>query len=129
MTPEWITLAVVLAIHDEQIVEHGGAEGIRDLGLLESTIHRPRDLLAYGQPDLADLAACYAYGTVQNHAFVDGNKRTSAVVTRLFLGLNGATLEASEADRLETWTALGAGQRSEADLAMWIRLCSYRDRP
>jgi death on curing protein len=118
---EWVALAVVLAIHDEQIAEHGGADGIRDIGLLESALHRPRRLLDYGKPDLADLAACYAYGIASNHAFVDGNKRTSAVVTRLFLRLNGAALDASDADKLEVWVALGAKQISEADLAAWIR--------
>jgi death on curing protein len=118
---EWVALSVVLAIHDEQMAEHGGAEGTRDLGLLQSALHRPQNLLAYGEPDLADLAACYAYGIANSHAFVDGNKRTSAVVTLLFLRLNGATLQASEVDSLEIWTALGAGQKSEADLATWIR--------
>jgi death on curing protein len=118
---EWVALAVVLAIHDEQIAEHGGEDGILDIGLLESALHRPRNLLAYSEPDLADLAACYAYGVANNHAFVDGNKRTSAVVTRLFLRLNGAELDASEADKLETWEALGAKQISEAEMAAWIR--------
>jgi death-on-curing protein len=118
---EWVALAVVLAIHDEQIAEHGGEDGILDIGLLESALNRPRSLLAYSEPDLADLAACYAYGVANNHAFVDGNKRTSAVVTRLFLRLNGAELDASEVDKLETWEALGAKQISEAEMAVWIR--------
>jgi death-on-curing protein len=119
---EWAALAVVLAIHDEQIAEHGGADGIRDIGLLESALNRPRSLFDYGAPpDLADLAACYAYGVANNHAFVDGNKRTSAVATRMFLRLNGAELDASEADKLETWEALGAKQISEAEMAVWIR--------
>jgi death on curing protein len=118
---EWVALSVVLAIHDEQIVEHGGSEGIRDFGQLESALHRPRNLLTYGKPDLADLTACYAYGIANDHAFVDGNKRTSAVVALLFLRLNGATLDASDVDKIETWTALGAKQISEAELAAWIR--------
>jgi death on curing protein len=119
---EWVALSVVLAIHDEQIAEHGGFDGIKDLGLLESALHRPRNLLDYGEkPDLADLAACYAYGIANNHAFVDGNKRTSLVVTLLFLGLNGAALDASEVDEIETWEALGAKQISEAEMAVWIR--------
>jgi death-on-curing protein len=119
---EWVSLSVVLAIHDEQIAEHGGSEGIRDIGLLESALHRPRHLLDYDKPDLAGLAACYAYGIASNHAFVDGNKRTSLVVTRLFLMLNGATLDASEVDKVETWAALGAGRIGESELAAWIRL-------
>jgi len=118
---EWVALSVVLAIHDEQIAEHGGREGIRDLSLLESALHRPQNLVAYGEPDLADLTACYAYSISSCQAFVEGNKRTSAVVTRLFLRLNGTTLEAPEVDRLAIWTALGAGQISEAELAAWIR--------
>jgi death-on-curing protein len=118
---EWVALSVVLAIHDEQIAEHGGSDGIKDIGLLESALHRPRHLLDYGEPDLADLAACYAYGIANNHAFVDGNKRTSLVVTLLFLGLNGAALDASEVDEIETWEALGAKQISEAEMAVWIR--------
>jgi death-on-curing protein len=126
---EWVALAVVLAIHDEQIAEHGGEDGILDIGLLESALHRPRNLLAYGEPDLADLAACYAYGVANNHAFVDGNKRTSAVVTRLFLRLNSAELDASEADKFETWEALGAKQISEAEMAVWIRQRIRRPQP
>ena len=119
---EWVTLAVVLAIHDEQIAEHGGLDGIRDLSLLESALNRPQDLLAYGEaPDLADLADCYGYGIAQNHAFNDGNKRTAAVVTMLFLRLNRHTLLASQAESLRTWTALGNGQVREAELATWVR--------
>ena len=79
----WVALSAVLAIHEEQLAEHGGVEGIRDRGLLESALHRPRDLQSYGQPDLADLAAAYAFGIARNYPFLDGNKRTSAVVTRL----------------------------------------------
>jgi death-on-curing protein len=118
---EWVALSVVLAIHDEQIAEHGGTDGLRDADLLDTAIHRPKNLAAYGEPDLADLAASYAYGIANNHAFLDGNKRTSSVVTRLFLQLNGADLNASETDRLEMWSTLGAGGISETELAAWIR--------
>ena len=120
---EWVALSVVLAIHEEQIAEHGGLDGIRDFSLLESALLRPQNMLAYGEPapDLADLAACYAYGIANNHAFLDGNKRTSVVVTLLFLRLNGVIVESSEIERLKAWTALGAGQISEAELAAWIR--------
>jgi death-on-curing protein len=118
---EWVALSVVLAIHDEQIAEHGGTDGLRDAGLLDSVIHRPKDLAAYGELDLADLAASCAYGIANNHAFLDGNKRTSSVVTRLFLQLNGADLNAPETDRLEMWSTLGAGGISEIELAAWIR--------
>jgi death on curing protein len=113
----WVALSAVLAIHEEQLAEHGGLDGIRDRGLLESALHRPRDLQSYGQPDLADLAAAYAFGTARNHPFLDGNKRTSAVVTRLFLRLNGHDLDATQAERLAIWLALGAGET----LADWMR--------
>ena len=118
---QWVALPVGLAIHDEQIAEHGGLDGIRDLSFQEAALLRPQNLIAHGQADLADLAACYACGLVRNHAFADGNKRTSAVVTLLFLRLNGARLAASEAECLEIWTALGAGNIREHELAAWIR--------
>ena len=117
----WVALSAVLAIHEEQLAEHGGLDGIRDRGLLESALHRPRDLQSYGQPDLADLAAAYAFGIARNHPFLDGNKRTSAVVTRLFLRLNGHDLDASQAERLAIWLALGAGETTEQALADWMR--------
>ena len=117
----WVALSAVLAIHEEQLAEHGGLDGIRDRGLLESALHRPRDLQSYGQPDLADLAAAYAFGIARNHPFLDGNKRTSAVVTRLFLRLNGHDLDASQAERLAIWLALGAGETTEQALGDWMR--------
>ena len=117
----WVALSAVLAIHEEQLAEHGGLDGIRDRGLLESALHRPRDLQNYGQPDLADLAAACAFGIARNHPFLDGNKRTSAVVTRLFLRLNGHDLDATQAERLAVWLALGAGEMTEQALADWMR--------
>jgi death-on-curing protein len=118
---EWVAQAVVLAIHDEQIAEHGGSSGVRDLGPLQSVLDRPRNLEAYGNPDIADLAAAYAFGIARNRPFVDGNKRTAAVVTRTFLRLNGFDLNASQTERLETWSALGAGTLSEEALASWLQ--------
>jgi death on curing protein len=118
---EWVAQAVALAIHDEQIAEHGGSSGVRDLGLLESSLHRPQNLEAYGKPDVADLAAAYAFCIARNRPFVDGNKRTSAVITRTFLRLNGFDLNASQAERPEIWSALGAGSLSEEALAGWLR--------
>ena len=117
----WVALSAVLAIHEEQLAEHGGLDGIQDQGLLESALHRPRDLQSYGQPDPADLAAAYAFGIARNHPFLDGNKRTSAVVTRLFLRLNGHDLDATQAQRLAIWLALGAGETTEQALADWMR--------
>ncbi len=118
---EWVAQAVALAIHDEQIAEHGGASGVRDLGLLQSALHRPQNLAAHGNPDIADLAAAYVFAIARNHPFVDGNKRTSAVVTRTFLRLNGLDINASQAERLEIWSALGAGSLTEEALASWLR--------
>ena len=96
----WISRALALAIHDRQLAEHGGATGIRDEGLLESALARPRQLHTYGQPtpDLADLAAATAFGLARNHPFVDGNKRIAFVVTELLLQLNGFELTASDDD-------------------------------
>ena len=119
----WLTSAVVLAIHDEQIAEHGGADGVRDLAALEGALARPQNLRAYGagQPDLAALAAAYAFGIDRAQAFVEGNKRTSAVATETFLALNGARLTATDAEVVEAWVELGAGRLSEEALAGWLR--------
>jgi death-on-curing protein len=118
---DWVTLAVVLAIHDQQIAEHGGLSGIRDINLLESALARPRNLEANASPDISALAAAYAFRIAKNHAFVDGNKRTSSVVTRTFLILNGHDVTADEVTRLEIWIRLGEGSTSEEDLAVWLR--------
>jgi len=119
----WVETAVVLAIHDEQIAEHGGTDGLRDNNALESALGRPKNLEAYGDPppDLAALAAALAFGIARNHAFVDGNKRTSAVVTETFLELNDMYLMAADAEVVAMWTDLGAGTISEPDFAAWLR--------
>ena len=117
----WVEKAVVLAIHDEQLAEHGGPAGLRDEARLESALARPQHLLAYGEPDIADLAAAFAFGIAQGHAFVDGNKRTSLVVTELFLALNGCELEADDAACVAVWTEIAAGTMSEPQLASWLR--------
>ncbi|GMU68951.1 MAG: death-on-curing protein [Steroidobacteraceae bacterium] len=119
----WIDKRLALAIHERQIAEHGGEAGVRDETLLESALARPRQLYAYGTPppDLADLAASLAYGIARNHAFVDGNKRTAAVTCEVFLGLNGATLEATDAELYPVYLALAAGELSEQDFAAWLR--------
>jgi death-on-curing protein len=117
----WISSQTAVAIHAEQIIEHGGGEGIRDLGLLESAMARPQQLDAYDEPDLAALAAAYAFGIARNHPFVDGNKRTAAIVSETFLLLNGAALIASDAELVVAFVALAAGQLSEEELADWFR--------
>jgi death-on-curing protein len=118
--PVWVDLAVVLAIHDEQLAEHGGQPGVRDQGLLESALARPRNQFSYGESSIARLAASYAFGISRNHAFLDGNKRTSLVVAELFLHLNGFGLAASDAQCVTTFLQLAAGELTEDELATWI---------
>jgi death-on-curing protein len=118
--PVWVSRAVVLALHDEQLAEHGGAPGLRDEGLLDSALVRPQNLFAYGTPSLAELAASYAFGLVQNHPFIDGNKRASLVATELFLVLNGYLLAATDHDMVLKWLVLAAGDIGESELAEWI---------
>ena len=117
----WIDPAVILAVHEEQLAEHGGAAGVRDTGMLESALARPRNLALYGQPDACELAASYAFGLARNHPFVDGNKRSAFVACELFLALNGWRLIASDADCVMTMLALAAGELDEAGVADWLR--------
>jgi death on curing protein len=118
--PIWIDLAVVLAIHDEQLAEHGGQGGVRDRGLLESALARPRNQFGYGKSSLARLAAAYGFGISRNHPFLDGNKRTSLVVAELLLELNGLELAASDTACVATFLSLAAGDLSEDELTHWI---------
>jgi death on curing protein len=119
----WLLEETLIAIHHRQIAEHGGGEGLRDEGLLSSALARPQNLLAYGEspPDLASLAAAYAYGIARNHPFVDGNKRTALVAARTFLILNGVDLIATQDDKALTFLNLAEGAISEEELADWIR--------
>jgi death on curing protein len=119
----WVEKALVLAIHDRQVAEHGGSTGLRDDGLLESALARPQQLYAYGDPppDLADLAASLAYGLARNHPFVDGNKRTAHVAYRTFLELNGAELSASDEEKYVAILALAEGRLTERAFAAWLR--------
>jgi death-on-curing protein len=119
--PEWLPLTVILAIHEEQLAQHGGAEGLRDAGVLESAIARPRNLLAYGSPDLIELAASLAFGIVKGHAFIDGNKRTAFVTMAVFLALNGIELTATDAEKVVAMQDLAAGDLPEAGFAAWLR--------
>lgn len=116
-----MALDVAIAAHREQLAEHGGGDGVRDLALLESAMARPQQLAAYGDPDLAELAASYAYGIARNHPFVDGNKRTAAVVSETFILLNRGDLVTSDADVAATFIDLAAGEVSEDELADWFR--------
>jgi death-on-curing protein len=119
----WLEKALVLAIHERQLAEHGGTGGVRDEGLLESALARPQQLLAYGDPapDLSDLAAALAYGLARNHPFLDGNKRTAHVGYRTFLALNGAELVATDEEKYLTILALAEGKLAERDFAAWLR--------
>jgi death-on-curing protein len=117
----WVTLDVAIAAHAEQIAEHGGGEGIREAGSLESAMARPQNLALYGEPDISELAASYAYGIARNHPFVDGNKRTAAVVSETFLMLNGGLLLATDAELVVAFVALAAGELTEDELTAWFR--------
>lgn len=117
----WIDPAVVLAIHDQQLAEHGGMSGVRDMGLLESPLARPLQLEAYGDPGVFDLAAAYAHGIARNDPFVDGNKRTAYVVCMLFLRIHGFRVKAPAPDRVILFERLGKGEIQQEDLAGWLR--------
>ena len=117
----WVGFEVVQAIHERQIDEHGGADGIRDLVVIESALARHINLASYADPDVADLAAAYAFGLAKNHGFVDGNKRTGWVAARLFLADNDYRIEFEPADAIRTMEAVAAGSMGEADLAAWFR--------
>jgi death-on-curing protein len=108
-------------MHGEQVSEHGGLQGVRDQGLLESALARPENLAAYGDPDVCDPAASYAFGLARNHPFADGNKRTAFVVSATFLLLNGRDLAATEVEVVETFLKLASGGLAEPDLAAWFR--------
>lgn len=117
----WVDAEVALAAHRAQLSEHGGGDGVRDLRLFESAMARPRNLAVYEEPDPAALAASYAFGIARNHPFVDGNKRTAAVVSETFLLLNGWQLNVSDAELVVTFLALAAGDMTENALADWFR--------
>lgn len=119
--PVWVQEAVVLAVHDRQLAEHGGGTGVRDAGGLESALARPRNRWEYGEDDLAVVAAAYAFGIARNHPFVDGNKRTAWTVANIFLALNGLEIAFDERNAIGTVEALAAGELSEDELADWFR--------
>ena len=125
MSWRWITKAALLILHAESVSEHGGSAGLRDEGLLDSALARPLNLLAYADaqslPDMAALAASYTAGLSKNHAFVDGNKRAAFLATGLFLYLNGARLNASQADATLTMLAVASGDLTEDAFAAWLR--------
>ncbi|HZY62446.1 MAG TPA: type II toxin-antitoxin system death-on-curing family toxin [Edaphobacter sp.] len=115
--PRWISKRAVLAMHREQLVEHGGSDGIRDETLLDSALAKPRNA---DDPDIFRLAASYAFGIARNHAFIDGNKRTALVVSLTFLDRNGWDIVASKEDTYLTFVHLAEGTLSEDELAVWL---------
>ena len=117
----WIERDAVLAIHEEQLIEHGGGNGIRDAHFLDSALAKPQQLANYGTPDAFDLAAAYAFGIARNHPFVDGNKRTAWVVARVFLLLHGWDRDATDADSYLSMLQLAAGEMPQDPFAAWLR--------
>lgn len=121
MNWRWVDKQALLLLHGESVAEHGGAAGIRDAGLLDSALARAQNLTAYGDPDVAALAATYGAGISQNHPFVDGNKRAAFLSVGLFLALNGYRLVASQAEATVAMLSLAAGELKEEEFAAWLR--------
>lgn len=118
---QWITLETALAIHEEQLTQHGGAAGIRDQSLLESALARPQQMAAYTESGVHELAAAYAFAIARNHPFIDGNKRTAWIAARLFLLLHGFDRTADDAECYINMLNLAAGNTTQEDFADWLR--------
>ena len=118
--PNWIERPVLLAVQTELLDRFGGLSGIRDEGLLDSAINKPKNLLAYGKPSVFELAASYAVGLVKNHPFLDGNKRIGFMAAYIFLGANGFSFEATEEEAVLETLALAASHSTEVDYAAWL---------
>ena len=118
----WLSRQLILAIHDEQLAEHGGAIGVRDEGLLERALARPLNRAGYGEPDIAELAAVYALGIARNHPFLDGNKRTAYVALETFLALNGCLFPVSDAEATVVTLAMAAGDMGDDEFIAWVRV-------
>ncbi len=117
----WLSRQIVLALHEEQLAAHGGADGLRDSGLLDSALARPLNHAGYGEPDTAEPAALYAIAIARNHPFVDGNKRTAFAAMVLFLALNGLELEAPEVEATVVALTMAAGDMPDAEFIAWVR--------
>jgi death on curing protein len=122
----WLNTDVMRAVHEDQLLAHGGISGVRDEGMFLSALARAENLANYGKPDFADLAASYGFGIAKNHPFLDGNKRTAFVSVELFLMLNGCKLTATDSDCILTMLAVAGGDMNEADFASWIRSNSVK---
>ena len=117
----WLTRQIALAIHDEQLTEHGGAAGVRDDGLLDSALARPLNRANYGEPDIAELAGLYAIAIARNHPFIDGDKRTAYVALELFLALNGVAFDATDVECIVMALALAASEIDDDAFIAWVR--------
>ncbi len=124
--PVWLDRTDCLAIHEMMLAQHGGLAGVRDEGLLESALAKPRNLFAYGSPTLPEMAASYAAGIIRNHPFFDGNKRTGFLVAATFLELNGLVFNATEESVVEKTLALAGGRLKESDYGAWLRAGSSK---
>jgi death-on-curing protein len=118
--PTWITEQIFLAIHEDQLAQHGGSPGIRDENLLGASLARPKHLFAYSDPTIFDLAAAYGYGLAKNHPFIDGNKRTAFMVMYTFLGLNNYWLEVSEIEVVLKMESLAIDTETQESIALWL---------
>ncbi len=118
---QWISYDVTQAIHEEQLAQHGGGSGVRDVSLLESALAKPEQLAHYSTPDVFDLAGAYAFGIARNHPFIDGNKRTGWVVARLFLLLHGFERDASDEQCYIAMLKLAEGSSTQNEFAQWLR--------
>jgi death-on-curing protein len=117
----WLSKELILAVHDEQLAQHSGASGVRDIGLLESALGRPLNRAAYGKPDVPALAATYAIAIARNHPFVDGNKRTSYVALELFLRLNGCIFPVPDAEAAVVMFQLAGGEITDDEFTTWVQ--------
>ena len=120
LEPVWVTERVVLAIHEDQLVQHGGSAGVRDKNLLGASLARPKHLLVYSTPSIFDLAAAYGYGIAKNHPFVEGNKRTAFMVMYAFLALNNYWLEVSEPEIVVKMENLTKNIETQESIALWL---------
>lgn len=118
----WLSPQLILAIHDEQLAEHGGSTGLRDAGLLDSALARPLNRASYGEPDIAELASVYALGIAKNHPFIDGNKRTAFVALEVFLRLNGCRFAVGDAEAVVMTLAMAAGELPDDEFTAWVRM-------
>lgn len=125
--PIWVAERIVLAIHEDQLVQHGGSQGIRDENLLGASLARPKHLFAYGDPTIFDLAAAYGYGLANNHPFIDGNKRTAFMVMYTFLGLNNYWLEVDEMEVVVKMEGLTMNRETQESIALWLKENSIFD--